>query len=361
MKGDSIMKFRFLALLLTALLVLPLGAEKIASLPDLAKPTAMEIHEGKLYIMDSDCIHIYQMEPLQKIHTFGRPGEGPGEFNSSPIIKFFADSMYVFTMGKSMRFQKDGTFIDQTRVPFLYFYMYFPFYPVGDRLVGLPLDLSQGPDNAVHICTLYDASFKPIKEFYRGPPPSVPLPPRRDAAPKNVDIHILPHRIGVGTTRDKIFVGDTRKGMVIAVFDTEGQPLYEIKKDIAPLKVPKSFKDQTWREIKAGPNYEVDKGRFNYIIADIFPAFSTFKVKEDRIYVTTHAEKDGRYEFITMDLTGNILTRDYVFPYDPLERLLLPVFTTYETQYDIAGDSIYYLKLDEAAGVYALHREKITP
>lgn len=354
------MKFRRSALLLTALLALQLGAEEIAPLPDLAKPSAIEIHAGKLYIMDSDSIHIFQLEPLKKLHTFGKAGEGPGEFNSAPIIKFSPESMFVFTMGKSMRFQGDGTFIDQTKVPFLYFYMYFPFYPVGDNLVGLPFDLSRGPDKVIHVCTLYDASFKLIREFYRGPPPSVPLPPRRNAEPKNVDVHILPHRIGIGTTRDKIFVGDTRKGMYIAVFDAEGKPLYEIKKDFAPLKVPKSFKDQTWKDIKAGPNYEINKSRFNYVIADVFPAFSTFKVKEDRICITTHAEKSGRFELITMDLAGNILTRDYVFPYDPLERLLMPTFTGFETQYDIAGNTIYYLKLNEASGIYFLHREKIS-
>jgi hypothetical protein len=348
-----------LIFLLTASLAFPGGGDKIGDLPDLAKPSAIEIHQGNLYIMDMDSVHMYKLNPFKRLGAFGTQGEGPGEFNSTPLIKFTENSLLAFTMGKMLRFKKDGTFLDQVKIPFLYFYMYYPFYPVGKNLVGLPFDLSQGPDNVIHICTLYDPAFKALKEFYRGSPPSVPLPPRRDAAPKNVNIHILPHRMGVGTSSDKIFIGDTRKGLFIAVFDADGRPLYEIKKDISPLRVPKAFKDQTWKEIKANPNYEVNKSRFNYIISDTFPAFSTFKVKGDRIYLTTHAEKKGKYELIILDLKGNILLKDYVFPYDPLERLLVPVFTTFEIQYDIAGDILYYLKLDENTGLYGLQAVKI--
>jgi hypothetical protein len=31
------------------------------------------------------------------------------------------------------------------------------------------------------------------------------------------------------------------------------------------------------------------------------------------------------------------------------------VFTTYETQYDVFEDRLYYLKLDEGSGLYGLH------
>ena len=354
------MKSWVLVLSLTAALALPAGADKLADLPDLAKPSALEAHQGRLYIMDSDCVHIYQLDPFKKLRTFGTQGDGPGEFNSTPLLKFTKEFMYAFTMGKMIKFHKDGTFISQTKVPFLYFYMYYPFFPVGENLVGLPFDLSGGQDDVIHICTLYDLQFRKLKEFYRGAPPSVPLPPRRDAAPKNVDIHILPHRMGVGTTKDKIFIGDTRKGLYIAVFDASGRPLYEITKDSPPLRVPKSFKDRTRKEIKASPNYEVNKSRYNYIISDTFPAFTTFKVKGDRIYLTTYGEKNGSYEFIVMDLEGNTLLKDYVFPYDPLEKLLVPVFTTFEIQYDVLGDTIYYLRLDEDSGLYGLHAEKFS-
>jgi len=354
------MKKQIFSVLLILGLFIPAGAEKIADLPELAKPCALSIHEGKLYVMEIDRIHIYRLNPLQKILTFGRQGEGPGEFNSTPLLQFSHDNMYAFTMGKMLRFHKDGTFIDQAKIPFLYFYMYYPFYPVGDGMVGLPFDLSQGPAKAVHVCTLYNKQFKAVKEFYRGCPPSVPLPPRQDAEPKKIDIHILPDRIGVGTCDDKIFIGDTRKGLNIAVFSAGGEPLFEIKKDFPAYKVSKSFKDQAWKEIKSAPNYESVKNRYNYIIKGSFPAFSTFKVKDQRIYLTTYAEKQGKYEFIVMDLKGNILIQDFVFPYDPLERLLMPVFTQYEIQYDVLADAIYFIKIDENSDQYALYVDKIT-
>ena len=53
------------------------------------------------------------------------------------------------------------------------------------------------------------------------------------------------------------------------------------------------------------------------------------------------------------------LFQDFVFPYDPLERLLMPAFTTYETQYDLEGDSLYYVRLDESTGHYALYMQTI--
>ena len=71
------MKKQIFSVLLIFGLFVPAGAEKIAELPELAKPCALSIHEGKLYVMDIDCIHIYRLNPLQKILTFGRQGEGP--------------------------------------------------------------------------------------------------------------------------------------------------------------------------------------------------------------------------------------------------------------------------------------------
>jgi len=349
------------SILALLLFTLPVEGEKIADLPELSKPTALTEDNGTLYVTDSEAIHVYSLHPFKYIRTFGRLGQGPGEFNSNPFLFVKPDELMIHTMGKVMTFSKDGNFLKQQNIPFVYFYMYYPLLPAGDNFIGLPLVVQEEKPHFIHTCNAYGPDFKPIKEFYRGGPPIFPPPPRRDGRFQKMDWELIPDCLGVGTAEDKVFIGDTRKGFYIAVFDKNGEPLYEIRKDEPLLKVPDDFRDRIWKELKESSNWEQAKERFDYKMKDYFPAYSTFKVKDGRIFVTTHAQKDGKYEIIVMDLKGNILKRAFSFPFDPREAIIVQAFVPFHIQYTVAGDTIYYILLDEKSGFYALNAVKIAP
>ena len=354
------MKTRISALLAVLLLALPLGAERIAELPELVKPTALTFAGGRLYVMDEECVHIYGLNPFRHIRTFGQRGQGPGEFNSPPFVVVEPGRLWVQTMGRLMTFTWEGEFLEDTKLPFLYFHFFEPLHRIGENYAGMPLKPQDEKPNIVQVGRIYGPDFKAVKDFYRFGAPMVPPPPRGPGAkPDRVEMELISDCIGLGTAEGKIFVGDTRKGFLIAVFDGNGEPLKEIRLDEPPLKVPESYKDGIWNELRKSPNWERTRTYFDYKMKDKFPAFSSFKVGDGRIYLTTFASRDGRYEFIVMDLEGRILRRDFVFPFDPARRGLSTVFVPTHTQYAVGDGRIYYLTLDEDRAVYTLHSVEI--
>lgn len=345
---------KILRFVIIILLVTPLFPKKIGDLPGLDHPASMAIEDSILYIGDRDSIHLFQLRPFRFVVKFGRRGEGPGEFNSPPHLAVCSDHLFINTMGKIMKFSKKGEFLEQEKIPFTYFYIYYPLMQTGLNYVGLPLKRIEDTATFIHSVNIYDSQLKLIKEIYQGNSPQLLPPPQPGSKIVKVDFEVIPDCLEVAVQDNKIFIGDTRRGFYIAVYSDAGEHLYDIEKEYSKVKVPDEFKKEFWKEMQSSERWEQLKQRFNYLIKDHYPAFYTMKIHQEKIYVATYAQKDSLYEIIVLDSKGNVLKRGFSFPLDPEFRVLTGI-SPFSNQYVIYDDEIYYIVLNENSMIYELH------
>lgn len=339
---------------------------KIIPMPEVIRPMALVVSNGKIIIPERNHIAIYSLENFQLEKKFGTRGEGPGEFSYPPQITAYPDHLLANTWGKLLHFSYNGDLIKETKIIIPYNYGTWPLLPVGDNYVGFPTEVektNQGTVRLLHTGWLYNHEFKPIKQLCEPirpivPPP--PPPPRKGTQPRPTpkqDFGAIPEYVDCAIVDDRIFLADNRKGFHISVFDSQGNRLYEIDKEYKPLTVPKEFKDDYMKRQQAHPDWESLERQFNFQFTEKFPAFSSFKVADNKIYVTTYEKKDEKYEVVVMDLEGKILKRSFSFPLPPYQDPSYS-FTLFSNEYEIYQDKIYNLAYNYDTDTFELH---ITP
>ncbi|MBW2218093.1 MAG: hypothetical protein JRF40_01170 [Deltaproteobacteria bacterium] len=350
---------KFLRIILVLLCSVLVSAEKVADLPELAKPASIAIDSSRLYICDNDTIHMYGLNPFDYKGKFGRFGEGPGEFNSRPHLTVYDDLLFINTMGKIMTFSKTGEFQEQTIIPFVYFYIYYPMLLAGSNYVGLPLKNIEGTATFIHSVNIYDSKLTLIKEIYQGPPPQLLPPPRPGTKVVKVDFEVIPECLETAVQGDRIYIADSRKGFFVSVFNENGEHLFDVEREFTPAKVSEEFKDEFWQETRSSENWEQLKQRFNYRIRDEYPAFFSMKIQGQKMYFSTYAQKDGLYEMIVLDLNGETLKQAFCFPLEP-EVKLLGGIVPFSNEFAVHNDMLYYLVLNEGTMLFELHSRKIS-
>ncbi|UCH96204.1 MAG: hypothetical protein JSV88_04925 [Candidatus Aminicenantes bacterium] len=353
-------KVTLLIFLLMFVFIHLLNAKKVANLPEVMKPVSIAVDGSQLFITDStneSTIHIYSLQPFTHVKTFGKPGEGPGEFMSLPHLTVYPDHLLINGMKKLQTFSRDGAFQKEMKLPFMHFYFYYPLLSIGDRYVRLRLEPSEEEKKFIFKADLLDKNFDLVKKFYQGGPPQI-LPPRRGAAPQKKELDVVYDYLDLAISGNRIFIADSRKGFFIAVFDHQGNMLYEINKAYSKLKIPGEFKEDFMQEQRRSPNWERLKQMFNYKFKEYFPAFFSFKIDNQKIYVTTYEKKGNNYEIVILDLEGNILKRSSSFPLHPLQRISRR-FVSYSNEYDIVDDKIYYLIENKDTEEWELHAVEI--
>jgi hypothetical protein len=346
---------RFMMLFLCAV---PLFPQKVADLPGIDQPAAMTVADSILYICDRESIHLFQLKPFRFVEKFGRRGDGPGEFNSPPHLAVHPSHLFINTMGKIMKFSKKGEFLEQSKIPFTYFYVYYPLMQTGQNYVGLPLKRVEDKVPFIHTVNIYGSQLELIKEIYQGIPPQLLPPARPGTKIIKQDFEVIPDCQEVAVQDNKIYVGDTRRGFYITVFSNTGEHLFDIEKKYRKVKVSDKFKKEFWQELRASERWEQLKQRFNYLIKDYYPAFYSMKIQQKKIYVTTYAQKDALYELVVLDLQGKIVKRDFAFPLDPEFRVLTGT-APFSNQYAVSDDIIYYVVLNEDSMLFELHASSI--
>ena len=223
---------------------------------------------------------------------------------------------------------------------------------------------------------VFDREFRVIKQFtseipssllYPPPPPLPPPPPPRPgqqetttgkpAAGPKADYQAIPDCIDFGVADDKIFLADTREGFRIAVFDAQGNPIAEIKKKDEKLRVPPGFRDEYMKLIREKSAWLLNVADFQF--REYYPAFMSFNIADGKIYVATHARRNGMNELIVMDLKGDILKRSFSFPlhsdFDPSYNN----FNVAKRLYAIYDGRIFFLMKNEKTNAYELQIKSI--
>ncbi|MCJ7578937.1 MAG: hypothetical protein MUP98_00200, partial [Candidatus Aminicenantes bacterium] len=311
-----------------------------------------------LFIRDDGSILIYTLSDFSLIKKFGREGQGPGEFHDSPFLTITGDEIFIGERIKIMRFSRNGDFLAETKLPYSYI-GYYPLVPVGNNYVGVPVSRVDS-SGFRQIGNIYNSEFEQIRQFYEtipfrtSPPPPPPKPGSKTApAIINEDFEVIRDYVSYEVSEDKIFVADTRKGFFIAVFDSKGQPLYEINHPYKETKVPKQFKDAFYDRIQQSDHADELFRRNNYLFRKVFPAFVEFQINDGKIYVTTSIHKDNLYEIAVLDLKGEILKRSLSLPSKLYLRALHNNLGT--RVYAIHDNKIYSLDYNDDEEIYKLH------
>lgn len=125
---------------------------------------------GFIYATDQDAKQIKKYGPDGKhVLTFGRKGQGPGEFQNPSVVRFLKDGTIYVSEGfgnKIIFFDEKGVYLRQSHLPGEFFDLWIS--PDGTYLGSeqvAPQYVGQGPVET--FIRLYDRHFKPILELHR--------------------------------------------------------------------------------------------------------------------------------------------------------------------------------------------------
>ena len=126
------------------------------------------------------------------------------------------------------------------------------------------------------------------------------------------------------------------------MYNQNGKPQYEIKKDYEKLKVTDKHKEIKTKEFREGPNGKYEK-YFNLVFPEHFPAFRRFWVSKGKIYVNTYAGRGNEEEVHILDLKGNLL-----------KTALVPT-----AKYAVVYDGTYFFLKKNEDNEWELHSKKL--
>jgi hypothetical protein len=297
------------------------NAEKVVPFPQLGKPNSITVDKNHVYITDQGSIAIYSLENFKLERTFGRQGEGPGEFRLLPQdkiglrIALLDDYILVNSPYRVSFFSKQGEFKNQIDLTDLEGWRQF-LKPLGKKFVG---NKRLRVDNMLYLTiNLYDPQGLQIeKEIYRkeyyGQMGDIPdclalAMPMKDESRRGALYQVYNNHLFVEGKNNEIHV-----------FDQSGKKLYTIVPDCEKIKIPESFKQEVlaFFEKRYPTIYRIakQKGKF----PEYFP-IRNFHVDDNKLYVLNFKNQEGKSEFYILDVKGKFLKK-IMIPFEEAEFL----------------------------------------
>jgi hypothetical protein len=237
---------------------------------------------GNVYVLDSDRKHVRKFGPDGKyLLTFGRQGQGPGEFQSPSEARLSPDGQLYVTEMVNQRihhYDPEGKFLGDTNLPDEITDIWWA--PNGNRLGVVfkhPMYVGQG--DVEYDYTIFSTDFKPILELYgdvidlqiaRGVPPA-----RWRAQIANYFL-ARPSPMAVMSEDGFIFFG-LSNAYAIQVYSQDAKKLRTISRDIAPAEYAKEdieFVLRTYDETLYAEQSEAERKEIRALIR--FPKYKPF-------------------------------------------------------------------------------------
>lgn len=274
------------------------SAEKVATFPDLIRPESMVIDNNQIYIVEGTSVFIHSIKDFKLIKKFGKPGEGPEEFNvlagNVPLNVYVKkDKLLINSFGKVSFYTKGGEFIKELKSKMG---LSINYRPVEDKFVSRGIALKDATRYSV--VNIFDSNLKKIKEIYR----------IKDFYQQSGKIRLLKENLNYYSYKGKIFITGG-KGFVLDVLDKDGKNLYSITREYKKLKFTDNDKKMFIESFKLNPRirgqYEALKDRL--VFPETFPEILVFFVSDDKIYIMTWKREGERSEFFIYDTKGKFL------------------------------------------------------
>ena len=350
-------KFSYLILfLLVSSLIFP---RLIGTLPQVMKPTMIVVKNNKLYIAEGAIFSVYSINDQKLLHKFGKKGEGPGELIEIPHvpnkISIVKGKIFVTGIGKAISFSKTGEFISEFKTT----QSVFQLIPAGNNFIAK--EFAQSKDGKVRYMTitLYNSNMKKLKELYRQPFV------QQQGSP-GIVLDMTMEFVSIVITEEKIFLEESPKGFLIEVFDLNGNKLYDIEKKYTKTPVTSKDREKLENKLKNDPQVKQQANRvggwgelkkfIKMNFSAYFPPIKGIEASGNRLYVRTYNMKDGKDEYIVMDLKGNVMKK--VFISSSFEPSINSQIAGGRLS-SIENGKLYYLLENEDDEEWELHVEKL--
>ena len=99
----------------------PVEGELVAKMPQVMNPFFITMADGRIYIVEnSSTAHLYTIDSNEVafVKTFGREGQGPGEFGFMYRIRVLEDHLDISGNNKLARFSLDGEYINEVKASY---------------------------------------------------------------------------------------------------------------------------------------------------------------------------------------------------------------------------------------------------
>lgn len=314
------------------------SAELVAKLPQVMNPFFVTIADGRMYIVENSvAVQIYTLGPqsVAFIKTFGREGQGPGEFNFIYTIRPFNDHLDVPGLHKLVRFTLDGDYLSEVKFTVRVFKG--AVYPFGDGYVVRDLNFDE--KGATTTIRLYDKDFKLLQEI------------GARTAPRGLDkINLVSEYFAPRVVDDQLYVIDAGRESVVGVYDRNGVRQKEVRLPLKPQKMTASLKKAVIKPLEeswTGPTRWEDFEK-RLFFPNQTPGLDYFEVCDEKFVTRTYKYRQDLVEFAVFDLEGRELKRlDLPFTGRLSNGIL---FCFYQGQY-------YYLRWNLDEEVFELHVE----
>jgi len=315
------------------------SAERIAKLPQVMNPFHLAIADGRMYIVeDSVAVHIFKLGPegVSFVKTFGRAGQGPGEFDYIYTVRPFKDHLDIPGSHKLARFSPDGDYISEVAVIVGVFKG--AAYRFGDGYVVRDLNFDE--KRSTTTIRLYDKDFKLVKEIGA-----------RTASEGLTKINLVSDYFAPRVAGDRLYVIDAAQDSVVTVYDRNGVMQKKVRLPLEPLKmtgtlraaVIKPLKD-SWTGRTRWEDYEK-----RLFFPNQTPGLDYFEVLDGKFVVRTYKYREDKVEFALFDEQGRELQRLYLPFTGRLSNGILFCFS--QGRY-------FYLRENPEEEVWELHVEK---
>ncbi len=321
------MKKVILLIIIMFIYQITINAEKKFQL-DLIHPQLIKVDNKKIYIVEREKIHIYSLKPFKKILSFGKKGEGPGEFRVHPgtpiMLSLVKDNIIAQTGGSVYYYDKTGKYIKERKIHGQFIAS---MKSVGNNFIGL----SYGNKDKKRLMKilLLDKEFKKIKTL-------ASTLDEKQPGQGLVFLSIPQHLYTCYATDNNYSFTSLGKKMSIKVFDKHGKLIRTISKDYKNLKVNDDYKKRVIKHYKTDPFL---KQFFQYLspitIKNYFPAIRDMRVADNKIYAVTYRIKDDKSEVLIFNINGNFIRTVYM----PIQEQDIRLFYPYE----IKGNKLYQL------------------
>jgi hypothetical protein len=315
-------------------------ADKAVLLPGLMRPGMMAMDTDRLYVADGVTVSIYSLTDFSLKKKFGKAGEGPREFLIAPQftfphvdIKILPDRILVNSIRKMSYFTKEGKFINEMKPATWLWYL----TPLGKNFVGRRTIIEN--NLRYHLIVLIGANFKNTKEIYR------------ETAFYQVNKTLDPvgrRAFVFQVHNNKVIVDDQDKGLLY-IFDVNGKKIETISHPFKRIKFTAAHEKKLIEFFLSDPvirpRYEATKHLVKF--SSYFPYIWDHQAANDKIYVLTYEEQDGKSKFYIFSLEGTFLKTSLMeMPQIDAER---------PYPYLIANEKLYQLVENEEEEEWELH------
>jgi len=298
------MKLLAIAWLVLVLINFSYGT-KVASFSEFANPYSICVDGERLYISQGVTIFIYLLKDHRLIKTFGREGEGPGEFylsrqggNDEVMLFLSGEHLLVSTVNKIVYFSKQGDYIKEIKTGEKKARWFAPF---GNGFAAKRY-IRETDKKLYHTVALYNDSLEEVREIYRHVHGFQGF--NQEFNPLTVD------QADFDTAGDYLFVIDGERTS-IRVYDRQGKCLAEMRN--RGELVPFTAKDR--EEMIQGYQHNAMWKRFYssrkhlFKFPEFYPPIRWFFLDpvRERVYMKTEQMEAGRRKWLVFDFKGTLL------------------------------------------------------